>query len=841
MNGAATIALLWKEFRQLLSICLAISVCAILGFMIAALLDSMIPFNNPLEFFRSVVPAALTPITIALAGAVISIGAERQVGNWQWLTTLPVMWKQAFIAKLLAIFLMATLFGFIVLGVLLAFSMFTSTPLKYEMGLDGYDYRLMLFATPIAFLWSLIMCLCFREPMISIMLAAVITLVQGLVKKLLLGEFVSETAPTDFGMMAIATTVESLALLGIAVACFRVGWWDHEPILSSLFHGRLTVQGTSTTTKWSTWHSPNRFKAMLWQSLQAHIWPTLILAILSLLLMLTLRSREEYYLIPIFFLPSILGIFTFSGEQSRKQYRVIADRGIHPIHYLFMRILFPLALILLTTTLALASFRVNPVEQPFMLFPLTISIYFSFVLATMTFANPILAFFSGLAMWIALFQAGYSLNYAGGMVALPIIILLSLIALLLPCLLVRRWMHLENAHLPWITSGSLLAICATAFSLYAPLRAYAVPKLSLPAKSANTSLGLSPFGQSITESRATLSNEELEAVIELLRTKQNQTTGAYELAHRIEYFLDIFQANILANPVSNSAPSTDGRQEDSKLTTPDSITPTAQLKSLDEYRDILKKRLIQDMNPSDEMKANKLNDISSGEVWLFQNGRADYTKWLIAVIYIGMIEEDTELVTGGMKMFTQVFDPRYPREFNPYQGNSVEDLAVVLGELKGIASPKMYAIIFVHLIANVPDANVWKDFCIDFASLEKQLSRMDVLPAYEEERLDRAMTIQALYAIEESSQIVREMTSIHLSQLNRSKEKETTDLRVLQSTQFHPNGYFHGPSALGDLRNRLQTEFYGSNYIFYFFTDVASPLRKYARLISLAASGTTTP
>jgi hypothetical protein len=690
--------------------------------------------------------------------------------------------------------------------------------------------------------------------MIAIMLAAAFTLLQGLCKNLFLGEYVSASAPTDFGIMAIATSVETIVLLGIAILCFRAGWWDHEPILNSALHRHAAVSSVQVAQNWSTWNNPSRIRALLWQSLRAFFWPLLILAILSICFLNATGFRDNEHFIPLAFLSFILGFFTLSGEQNRQQYRVIADRGIHPIKYLLIRVSLPLALILLANTLAVSSIREDFYRgnQILLVFMINMAIYLSLVLATITIANPILSISLGLAMSVAFCFAGFSLVQAGGIVGLPILVALALIALALPCLLVRRWMQLENASLPLITSGSIIAICSTVFFVYAPLRAYSVPKVPLPAKSASTSRALSPFARFLTESQSNLADDELKAAIELLRSKQKETNLLPKIINQADFYVSNLQSNLSTDPAGNLDQSPKAIEGDSELAESNVITPPSQLKSLDQYRDILKKRLAQDLNASEDLKAEDTNDVTNVDLWKFQINRTRYTEWLIAILYVGMLDDDAELVTGAIKLYSQTKDPRYPWEFNLPNNDTLSSINTLLVELNGTASPKMYAIIFDQLTSNVPNANSWKDYCIEFASLSgsshsnDSLARLaqqtygfsSDLPAYEKERMHRIQAIEAMYTIEQTTQLIGELTSIHLSQANRSKEEEKTDWRVTRNSQYNPDEYFYYSSPSSDLRTRLRSEVYGF-HIHYYFGDAADQLRQYLRLINFAANGTT--
>ncbi len=860
MNGLATIALAWKEFRQLIGITLAISICAILGFAIAGLMENVIPFDNPLKFFYSIVPATLTPITIAMAGAVIAVGGERQAGNWQWMTTLPVTWTHAFITKLAITILMAFGAGAFVFGVTFAISSVGGTPLSYELGLDGYDYRLMLFAVPIALLWAIIMCLCLREPMIAIMIAAAVTLFQGFIKNLILSEFVSASAPTDFGMMSIATAIETSALSLIALLGFRAGWFNSEPILAGVISAGVSDEELAAQTRWGTWSRPNSIWAMLWQSLQAQIWPVAAIGLLTLISYPLLGFHAE----TLFFqfslvLPCFLGIFTLAGEQTRRQFRVIADRGLSPRRYLLVRTLIPFALItfvslvlipILTTSIRPQAAPIGDWKAYFLLYGTALGVYLSFVFATLTFSNPMLALFAGIAV---VFSIGYGIAspvFAGGWLGLWVAIPLTLIAVALPWLLVKRWMRFENAKLPAISFVSILAICLSSGLFYAPMRAYSVPKIQLPP--INASLPFASLPGNVTN--INLDKAYYESLLISVDSLDHNLPGYTTLLEQLKPLASAaseFGAGATMDDMGSMSagePLPPAEAGTNNEPTPSPVSQETAMEQLKQKLDALKSAI-----------QSPRNENISLESWHYNSNGTDVAEWLSMVIYYAMVKEDREMLAKAVDAYASFIDPRYPIEFSLYNEGAFISLANSLRQLRGSSSPEMFAIVFDRLSENVPNPELWSNYYLALTDANNSMlvqnhrfynrffafgyePTMSIMVASERERVNRILALQALANIYRCTPIINAMAQTrNVNQTNRSKDSNSFERTIPDSNanlSLQDSFYLSGNTEIDAIMLRYYSQQYGTMSYYPMPHSASQNLVQYFQILMLSASGT---
>lgn len=841
MNAIATFALAWKELRQLLGITLAISVCAILGFAISAGLENWLPSDNPLEFFYSIVPATLTPISIALAGAVIAVGGERQIGNWQWMTTLPVTWVHSLVVKLVVILFLATIAGAAVFGITWTLNLLSNSPLSYEIGTFEYDYRLMLFALPIALLWAITMCLCIREPMIAIMVTAVVTLFQGFLKNLLLSEFVSSSAPTDFGVMALTTTIETLVLLILAVLSFRAGWFNSEPILASALSPSVAADSSTGKTRWGTWAKPYRFTAMLWQSLQPQIWPIGILVAVTLGATLLFGINDDViFPVVVFLLPAVLGLFTLSSEQTRKQYRVMADRGISPTKYLLVRTLVPLLLITCTSLIVLPSLQVLlrfpqefRLEQCLALWAASLCIYFSFVLANIAFANPLLALFVGIGTAVAMSFSLSSPVMAGGNKGLAVAIPLSILALSLPWLLARRWMRLDNSHVPWISLLSLLAIGLASLSFYAPLRAYSVPQITLPPFNPNALAHNSSSLFINTRHREDVDYIAVEKCLQALRDDGTLNSILYEQLTPSGFHYD-FQSLDEAN-----------LNADTNAAAPE--------KTFADYVADIRTRLSSDaklMQDDDSTVISRAYDRSASESAI----------WLNAVICIAIHTKDKELLTEAIDLYARIVDPRFPWVFSTLDRNAISGLGSVLHYAGHNAPPEFCAIIFDRLVANTPNSEVWTNFFVGTATPDVtdnapfqirefyRVNRYDYFyenqdnslwGGAEQKRFFRCKAIEAAYNIEQAIPLINELNAINND--NQAVRGTASPIRKIEgATMWQQNWALRitqGPAT--EVYTAMTDGNFGPNWLYYYQFNTVDNIRFYLLTLQNAAQGTT--
>ncbi|MBN8604290.1 MAG: hypothetical protein J0M26_24970 [Planctomycetes bacterium] len=846
MNSMATIALAWKEFRQLLGISLAISVCAILGFIVSMLLQNISPSSNPIEFFYSIVPATLTPITIAMAGAVIAVGGEKQAGNWQWLTTLPVTWARTFFVKITVLLGVAFAAGVIVYLASYGICAISNSPLAYEMNSFGYDYRLMLFALPIALLWAMIMCLCLREPMVAILVAAVITLIQGFVKNLILSEYVSSTAPTDFGVMAIATAIETIILLLVTIYCYRLGWWNHEPIFESIMNSRVKVDESATFARWGTWSKPGFFWASIWQSFQIQKGPLLILGMVTLIAFPLFNFRVEP-LVGIFaiILPAVLGLFTLSGEQTRRQYRFISDRGFSPQLYLLMRTIIPVLVIVVTTVVLLSIIQNSPERSPigewrgyFLFCGIALGIYFAYVFATLTFSNPLLAIFGGAAV---VFTIGYGIVtpvVAGGYLGLWASIPLCLFALALPWLLVKRWMQLDTSNLTWISFASSVAIGLTAFTVYAPLRAFSVPDVAIQSDR------LPPSFEPIPANYANIQVDQQAhlALFTAVSKFENSTNNHRAILENWKALTDQMPGSDMAG-MGTTAESSEGS------------APSPNDTNLENAPEIIKLQL-------EKLKVqiqSTENRNASPEVWKYAANGTALAEWLSAVVYYALQTEDRELLISAIDAYATIVNPKYPIEFSLYDRGAFAYLLGALNESADIGSPELNAIIFDRLIQNVPSPDVWSHYFIALGDADNMAlnanhafyNRNHVFALHrfyrndyfgEGERFDRVKNLQTQVNIQRAVPVIQEMNQIlATNQANRAKDPASlvrTAPFLELANRLTLDTLYSGNAETDRIMTNYITGNYGTVSIYPMPDKASANLQLYYALLNAAARGT---
>ena len=845
MNSLAWYALIWKEMRQLLGICTAVCICSVLGFLIAGWLEQFSVNSNPLEFFYSIVPATLAPIPIVMAGAAIAVGGERQSGTWQWMTTLPISWQSAFFAKLIITILMATASGLLVYGIIFSISLAASSPLSYVIGVDGYDYRLMLYAVPIALLWGIIACLCLGEPMVALLLAAVLTLTQGLIKNYLLSVLISNSAPVDFGCMALATSLETIVLFAIAMVCFRQAWWNSEPLLTTWFSRTAAIQEKQTVNTWGTWTNPNCWYAFQWQALSSICWPLglLFLAGIALVLPSIGSTGALYFILIIIISPAILGLFTLLREQTKKQYRFIADRGISPTKYLLARTVLPFAITLTASVTFICLLQLlttkytsipNGTLSLFALLLVAVGLYFSFQLGAMTFSNPMLALFASIAFAFVLFSTIISPVQAGGVYGYFLAVPLSLIALTLPWLLVKRWMQYDQPRLPGIVVASIAAICLTSVAVYPPLRAYSVPRVTLPVANLSAPLPTNPanvLGISIDF-------DSNRAMLDLLNRSPDLTHAKAELINSLRQRFDLSDASSGSMSAAGGSEGASGSTAPNvEESTPAANSTAATDPSADPLTIVRTKldSLLATMNTKSEKTGDNFNP------WDFGLIAAESADWLAAVIFIGIETNDPELVRKAIDVYCTLVNPRYPAEFTHLIYNApFHALQSVLTETQSTMSLEMKKILFDRLIQNKPNKDEWIAMYVYLSDIKQKNTNNDKVLSSLSSRLGSRNSMSYgfynSFEQERTSRVLQLKSAVEISHLEYILSQwDAIEQRRPASVNVVNLPFVDDPKDTTRMQNRYNSGYYGTPSFYLNFEEPLHNLNRYLALIGQCA------
>jgi hypothetical protein len=845
MNSLALYALIWKETRQLLGICAAVCICSVLGFLVAGWMDHFTRNSNPLEFFYSIVPATLAPIPIVMAGAAIAVGGERQSGTWQWMTTLPISWQSAFFTKLIITILMAAATGLIIFGIISSIRLAAPSPLSFGIGIDGYDYRLMLYAVPIALLWGIIACLCLAEPMVALLVAAVLTLTQGLIKNYLLSVLISNSAPVDFGYMALATSLETIVLFAVAMACFRRAWWNSEPLLSAWFSRTSARLETQTVNTWGTWTNPNSWYAFQWQAFSSICWPLGLLVLVGIALVLPSigSTGELYFILIIVITPAILGLFTLLREQTKKQYRFIADRGISPTKFLLARSVLPIAImltaavtlvcLLLVLTTKFTSTPTGTLELLVML-PVAVGLYFSFQLGAMTFANPMLALFAAIAFAFVLFSTIITPVQAGGVYGYFLAVPLSLIALTLPWLLVRRWMQYDQPQLPGIVVASIAAICLTSVAVYPPLRAFSVPRVTLRVANLSTPLPTNPANVR----GISIDFDSNRAMLEILNRSPDLTHARAELINSLRQNVDLSDASgggmSAAGGFEGASGSTAPNVEESTAAANSTVATDPSADPLTIVRTKLDS-LLATMNANSEKTSDNFNP------WDFGLIAAESADWLAAVIFIGIETNDPELVRKAIDVYCTLVNPRYPAEFSHLIYNApFNALQTVLTETQSRMSLEMKKILFDRLIQNRPNKDEWIAMYVYLSDIKQKNTNNDKVlsslssrfgnrnsmsygfyNSFEQERTSRVLQLKSATEISHLEYI--------LSQWDAIEQRRPASVNVVNLP------FVYDLQDTTRMQNRYNSGYYGTPSFYLYFEEPLHNLNRYLALIGQCA------
>jgi ABC-type transport system involved in multi-copper enzyme maturation permease subunit len=336
--------MVWKEARLLRTPLLVIGL-GTLSLQLLALSIGMLS-NDPLaeKFWlaSTLLFASLAAILMAFGSGGMLVAHEREMGTWQWSTSLPVPWWQVLLSKAI-IAIAASASTAAVLTVIPVALWFNG---KLPLGDWGYlwVYVGVTLLTLQIIAFGFVASLLFRESLTALTATAGLILlaqpyVLMVISQLLTYELRQLQSPIAFARSLVpallmgAVTIAGIILL---LLIFRYRWgrglhaelrigWKSEPLVTAQ---RRTIHLPDRPAKpWQIW---------LHGSVLNSWGVRLSITAGSLLFVAVLMSESgldtvSRALPAIFCLAAgLLGLTTFSSDQTSKRYQFLADRGVRP-------------------------------------------------------------------------------------------------------------------------------------------------------------------------------------------------------------------------------------------------------------------------------------------------------------------------------------------------------------------------------------------------------------------------------------------------------------------------------------------------------------------------------
>lgn len=329
---SVTLRFLWKEYRTLRGLWLAVLVLAVLAMaMAAALLNA-----------NDLVPALLTvafgSAALFAAGApVLLFAKEHEEGTTRFLGSIPNRQATAFLGKLLAAVL-STL-AMLLATCLLVVCFHRALPAQSQF-LSIAEQGLVFIAE--AFAWGMLTSLICRQALVAGVLGIALASFSSQVAISLavprgmgfdLDDF-QRAIPTRLAIVGLVAAVDGL--LGIRWMRLAPQWWARRRHLADTMDESRAARPIKAKRR-------GALVRLLWQTVREAWTPMLMCFAVALFLAIAVEILAGFvvaplllpgrqYVVPVslFFVPALFGAMVFSGDQRQYRYRFLAEHAARP-------------------------------------------------------------------------------------------------------------------------------------------------------------------------------------------------------------------------------------------------------------------------------------------------------------------------------------------------------------------------------------------------------------------------------------------------------------------------------------------------------------------------------
>lgn len=375
-SSFAWVCLMWKELQQIKPIFVAVVVTLLCIQLICGAVMQVLPSAGRIDSYQiMLVVSGLGPFLGALASCGMLFGHERQTGTWNWSSSLPIPWKQALTAKLIAslvvcLALLATLTAiplFLLLSGPIPEAELVMPP-AYVLFNGGF-ILLELFVILVA------LTLLMQDALTAMVTGcAILIALHSIPAVFTIREVMSGGGNATLYPSTVWNTLVSLSLLVGTIGMilvFRWRWGTGQSAQLLRWKSSLPAATTMATALAATSLNltPARLgvapsqKAMLWQLSWRNSLMLRLAIVLSTFALVAINKPYlpddsgmtlRFALNHICAATCLLGLTAFLADQMRERYRFLSDRGVSPRILMWSRLGPPLviATLLLVATVA---------------------------------------------------------------------------------------------------------------------------------------------------------------------------------------------------------------------------------------------------------------------------------------------------------------------------------------------------------------------------------------------------------------------------------------------------------------------------------------------------------
>jgi hypothetical protein len=395
---------LWKDFRQILTVILAViggvTLIQLTCLAVRFLVDGPMTWASLIE--TTLILAGVGSLLSIIGSAAMMIGHERQTGTWGWASSLPASWAQTLASKLIVSFASSVLSGVALCCIPLV--VYTLRRSDIPFSLLASNYFLITSAAILLQTWAFffLATLFFKDTMTGMVCASIV----GVLVQTFIGVWMIEYQATNGSLIFVQASVCLFTFLGV-IGAYRWRWRLGQHSEFSLRREKLSYVVPAKCVYVVS--QPSEWRMLLSLSAQNMFVFRVLLAVSSTLFLAWLSSLDFNTGFVIAVMSLGFGLTAFMGDQANGRFRFLADRGVHPIAMVTSRLAVPWCWLLWCLVIAVflnAGIGIlRPIGVPtywnslsvelFFVWCLIISCCFSVgALASLCFRQPIIACFS---------------------------------------------------------------------------------------------------------------------------------------------------------------------------------------------------------------------------------------------------------------------------------------------------------------------------------------------------------------------------------------------------------------------------------------------------------------
>ncbi len=410
--------LLWKEWRQMkpLVVVLFVILLFIQGLYFCL---QVVDRHSGYMLFGSYI-AFVAPSLMALAASGIMVGREQETRTWNWSTSLPISWHQAFVSKLL-IWLAGSLILFVPLYLTHLLLFAVSQTLGIFIGPPNYAEDMtiaievaMLVAAIEVYIFSNVAVLCMSDTLLAMAISAFVVAIFHTIFNVDSAYPGSWFAQLSTALRILHTIAIIAALLGFA-AIFRWRWTSGQYAIGWIPNYR-SLSGKSQPGMWATYGNNGRVPGLsktLWMHGVRSAW--MIRTVVVLFGCFVIWLMPGLTPICVYLATVTLGVTVFAPDRTSQRYRFYADRGVNGLAILLSHCLIPLLGVSLLVGVASAldtTGALSLTSHPIAICASVFSLFLVGVLASVCYANATVAMAASmLAGFISLIIISVYLSY----------------------------------------------------------------------------------------------------------------------------------------------------------------------------------------------------------------------------------------------------------------------------------------------------------------------------------------------------------------------------------------------------------------------------------------------